>query len=252
LKNTTEDDRNGIQSIARAASVLRALGQRQQGMSLGEIAAAVGLVQALQQERLVEAGGPAGPGVRLGPAVAELAGTIRVDVVRLARPHLQLLFDTLHETVDIAQSRGGEVEFLDQIVSDRALRAVSRRDERLSLHWLACGKALLAAMSDTEVASLMGPKLPLATSRSITSLPILLAELADVRQTGFAYDREELSDGIHAIAVGIKAARGQPYAVSVVVPAQRFEPALPAIQTALLVCKAGMEADLRTAMGSGV
>jgi DNA-binding IclR family transcriptional regulator len=255
LNNTIEDDRGGIQSIARAASVLRALGQRQHGMSLGEIAAAVGLprstvqrlVHALQQERLVEASGPAGPGVRLGPAVAELAGTIRVDVVRLARPHLQALFDTLHETVDIAQARGREVQFLDQIVSDRALRAVSRKDERLSLHWLACGKALLAAMSDAEVTSMMGPTLPPATSRSITSLPVLLTELADVRRSGFAYDREELSEGIRAIAVGIRAARGQPYAVSVIVPAQRFEPALPAIRAALLVCKAGIEADLRAA-----
>src|ERR1700744_485250 len=116
LNNTLEDDRGGIQSIARAASVLRALGATQQGMSLAAIAVAVGLprstvqrlVHALQQERLVEVGGPAGPGVRLGPALAELAGAIRVDVVRLARPHLQLLFDTLRETVDISQARGRE------------------------------------------------------------------------------------------------------------------------------------------------
>ena len=155
MKIKTEDDRGGIQSIARAASVLRALGRRQQGMSLGEIARVVGLprstvqrlVQALQQERLVEVGGLDGPGVRLGPGLAELAGTIRVDVVRVARPHLQVLFDTLHETVDIAEARGGEVQFLDQIVSDRELRAVSRKNGKLSLHWLACGKVLLAAMS---------------------------------------------------------------------------------------------------------
>jgi DNA-binding IclR family transcriptional regulator len=259
LKNTTEDDRGGIQSIARAASVLRALGHRQDGMSLGEIAGAVGLprstvqrlVQALQQERLVEAGGPAGPGVRLGPALAELAGTIRVDVVRVVHPHLQALFDTLHETVDIAQAQGREVQFLDQIVSDRALRAVSRKDSRLSLHWLACGKALLAAMSDADVAHLLGPALSPATPSSITSLPALQAELADVRGSGFAYDREESSEGICAIAAGIMTGRGRHYAVSVVVPVQRFEPALPAIRAALLVCKTGIEADLKAAMGQG-
>jgi IclR family transcriptional regulator, acetate operon repressor len=253
----TEDDRGGIQSIARAASVLRALGQRQQSMSLGEIARAVGLprstvqrlVQALQHERLVEVGGPAEPGVRLGSGLAELAGTIRTDVVRVARPHLQALFDTLHETVDIGQAQGREVRFLDQIVSDRELRAVSRKEGRLSLHWLACGKVLLAAMSRAEVESVLDPALAPATGRSITSLPVLLAELTEVRRTGFGYDREELSDGICAIATGITAARGRHYAVSVVVPAQRFDPALPAIRTALLACKAGIEADLRAAMG---
>jgi DNA-binding IclR family transcriptional regulator len=256
LTTKTEDDRGGIQSIARATSVLRALGQRRQSMSLGEIARVVGLprstvqrlVQALQQERLVEVGGPAEPGVRLGPGLTELAGTIRTDVVRVARPHLQALFDTLHETVDIAQARGREVQFLDQIVSDRELRAVSRREGRLSLQWLACGKVLLAAMSRAEVEAALDPALAPATGRSITSRPALVAELAEVRRTGFGYDREELSEGICAIATGIAAARGRHYAVSIVVPAQRFEPALPAIRAALLACKAAIEADLRAAM----
>jgi DNA-binding IclR family transcriptional regulator len=170
-------------------------------------------------------------------------------VVRLARPHLQALFDALHETVDIAQAQGHEVRFLDQIVSDRELRAVSRKEGKLSLPWLACGKVLLAAMSQAEVESVLDSTPAPATERSITSLPVLLAELAEVRRTGFGYDREELSHGICAIAAGITAARGRHYAVSVVVPTQRFEPALPAIRTALQVCKAGIEADLRAATG---
>jgi hypothetical protein len=37
--------------------------------------------------------------------------------------------------------------------------------------------------------------------------------------------------------------------VSVAIAAQRFDPALPATVAALLVCKAGIEADLRAAMG---
>ena len=258
MKITTDDDRSGIQSIARAASVLRALGRQQHGMSLGEIALAVGLprstvqrlVQALQQERLVEVGGLAGPGVRLGPALAELAGTIRLDVVRLARPHLQVLFNALRETVDISQAQGREVQFLDQIVSDRELRAVPRKDASLSLHCMANGKALLAAMSDADVTSLMGSALAPATRRSITTLPALLAELAEVRCSGFAYDREELSEGICAVGVGVSAG-SRHYAVSVAVPEQRFEPALPALRAALLVCRTGIETDLRAAMGPG-
>ncbi len=76
MKDTHDDDRGGVQAIARAASVLRALGARGQGMSLSEIAAAVDLprstvqrlVQALQQERLVETGTPgAGGAGRVDP-----------------------------------------------------------------------------------------------------------------------------------------------------------------------------------------
>ncbi len=250
--STTEDERGGIQSVARAAAVLRALAHEQRGLSLGEIAALVSLprstvqrlVQALEHERLVEVGGPAGPGVRLGPALGELAGAIRVDVVRLARPHLQVLFEAVHETVDIAQAHGREVRFLDQIASDRELRAVPRNGAGLWLHCMANGKALLAAMCDAEVERLLGPSLPTPTARSIASLPALLAELADVRRTGFAYDRQELAEGVCAIGTGIAAA-GRRYAVSVAVPEQRFEPTLPAIRAALLICKSDLEADLR-------
>lgn len=255
---STKDEQGGIQSIARAALVLRVLAQHQQPMSLGEIAGVVGLprstvqrlVQALSQERLVQIGGSTSPGVRLGPALAELAGAIRVDVARLARPHLQALFETLRETVDIAQARGREVEFLDQIASDRELRAVPRKDATLLLHCMANGKALLAAMSDAEVERLIGPTLPASTPRSITSPPALLAELAEIRRTGFAYDRQELAEGICAVATMIMAG-AQRYAVSVVTPEQRFESALPAIHAALLTCKTGLEADLRAAIAPG-
>jgi DNA-binding IclR family transcriptional regulator len=68
-----------------------------------------------------------------------------------------------------------------------------------------------------------------------------------VRVSGLAYDREELSDGICAIASGVSGGQHQSYAVSVVVPEQRFDPAVPAIRAALLACKEGIEAELRTA-----
>ena len=196
---------------------------------------------------MVEAGGSAGPDVRLGPALSQLAAAIRLDVVRLARPYLQSLFEATHETVDISQVQGRQVQFLEQIVLDRALRAVPRSDARFSLHCMANGKALLAAMSDAEVAGLLGPNLAPATSRSITSLNALLAELADVCRSGFAYDREELSDGICAVGTGITLGRGQAFAVSVAIPAQRFQAVLPDVRSALLKCRESLEAVLQAA-----
>ena len=69
----------GIQVIARAASIMRALGSHPHGLSLAAIAQLVGLprstvqriINALEEEFLVEALGPAG-GFRLGPALGQL------------------------------------------------------------------------------------------------------------------------------------------------------------------------------------
>jgi DNA-binding IclR family transcriptional regulator len=241
-----DDDRIGIQSIARAAAVLRALGASQDSLSLGALAAATGLprstvqrlVQALQQERLVQIGGP---GVSLGPGISELARAIRVDVVRLARPHLQTLFDTVNETVDLSTVQGVRVRFLDMIVSDQELRVVPRRDASLALHCMANGKALLAALPDGAVARLLGGVLVRPTGRGNACLDDLLVELRQIRRTGFAYDRQEHSVGVCAVGMPIRAVDGWPYAVSVAVPEQRFEAVLPAVQAALEVCKAGIE-----------
>ena len=71
----------GIQSIARAAAVLRALERSPSGMSLGEIAAALDLprstiqriVDALKDEGFLIRASPRG-GVRLGPMLLRLAG----------------------------------------------------------------------------------------------------------------------------------------------------------------------------------
>ncbi len=255
MTDQTEDDRGGVQAIARAAAVLRALSRDQGTMSLGAIASATGLprstvqrlVQALRQERFVDVGDASCPGVRLGPALAELASSIRVDVVRLVRPHLEALFEAVRETVDFSQAQGKQVQFLDQIVSDQELRVVPRREAALSLHCMANGKALLATMPDSVIEQFLGPKLERTTRNSIATLPELLAELAMVRSTGYAYDRQEHSYGVCAVGIGVGPVYGRHYAVSAAVPAQRFETVLPAIRTALLSCKEGIETALLAA-----
>src|SRR5258708_923507 len=76
----------GIQVIARAASVLRALEGRPEGLSLGQIAKEVGLarstvqriVAALASEDFVTEAQP-GHGVRIGPGLARIAASLSAN-----------------------------------------------------------------------------------------------------------------------------------------------------------------------------
>src|SRR5258707_9300888 len=82
-------DKNQVQVIARAAHIMRALEGEDAGLSLGQIAARVGLarstvqriVASLESERLLIAASPTGR-VRLGPAILRLASSDR----RFRRP----------------------------------------------------------------------------------------------------------------------------------------------------------------------
>ena len=242
-----QKDTGGIQVIARAAAILRALGR--EGVSLGALAKQTGLprstvqriVDALAAEDLVEAGES---GVRLGWGLGRLAQLAQSDIVLAARPHLEALFEATHESVDLSTRQGGEVSFLDRIVSDQELRVVPITDKPRPLHAMANGKALLCAMSDAEVTRLLQHKLLALTPHTITTLPALLAELAAARASGLTVDRAEHALGVCALGTAIRVAGLPALAISVAAPAARFEASLPALQDALLAARAAIEASL--------
>ena len=122
--------KDGIQVIARAAAVLRALKEGQTGLSLAQIADRVALprstvqriVAALIDERLLIATRAAG--VRLGPELQALAEAARTSTVDLCRPHLAALMAATGETVDLSVLRGGQMVFVYQVQGSHRLRAV--------------------------------------------------------------------------------------------------------------------------------
>lgn len=219
---------NGMQLIARAAHVLRALGDHRSGMTFSELAEAVELpkstihrmVHALRAEDLVTAASTGK--VRLGPGISRLgaaAGRVQREEIR---PHLERLARELGETVDLSVLDGAELRFIDQIAAPHRLRAVSEVGAAFPLHCSANGKALLAALPHTRVAALLPSRLSAFTGNTITSRPELWAELDRVRETGIAFDREEHQHGISAVAMIIRDAFGSLAAVSTPMPTQRF------------------------------
>ncbi len=217
----------GIQVIARAATILRALKNQREGLSLGQIALRVGLprstvqriVGALESERLVIAASPDG-GIRLGPELQSLADAARIDIVDLARPYLLDLSRGTGETVDLAVLRGRELVFLDQIPGTQRLRAVSSIGEAFPLATTANGKACLALMSDDEVRSVCRGDEKFAGADS--AFASFMAEIRAIRRRGVAFDENEHTDGISAVGVAFADAGGGFYAISVPAPSARF------------------------------
>jgi DNA-binding IclR family transcriptional regulator len=214
---------SGVQVIARAVAILRALKNQDAGLSLGQIAERVALprstvqrlVDALKAERLVIAAGPDG-GVRLGPEIQSLAESGRMDVVAFCRPHLLALSRLTGETVDLAVLKGDRLVFIDQVIGEQRLRAVSFIGETFPLSNTANGKAALALLPDTAVAEVLRRERPRRPPGAF------LRELADVRATGLAFDLEEHSAGISAVGAAFRDRAGSIYAISIPVPAARF------------------------------
>lgn len=236
MQNVAESDpiaagaprREGVQAIARAAAVMRALEVTPHGLSLGELAASVALpkstvhrlVAALAAEDLLSAR----PGERivLGSGLARLSAARNQALPERLRPVLERLSEEVNETVDLAVLDGNELRFVDQIPAAHRLRAVSAVGVRFPLYCTANGKALLAALAEPDALALLPPRLARRTASTITSRAVLRSELARVRERGVASDREEHTEGICAVAAAVSDRAGALAAISIPVPAPRF------------------------------
>ena len=219
----------GVQVIARAAQIFHALDGEPLGLSLAQLSERVGLprstvhriVTALVAEGLLASASPSGR-VRIGPEFARLAVSRQPSLWAEVEPYMQRIFDETGETVDCAVPERDTVRVIHVIPARHQLRAVAEVGFTFPIHASSKGRAILAEYSDARVARMLPATLKRYTSKTQTSMPGLLSELARVRKTGVAYDREEVTTGICAAAIAVRAPSGALLALSVAVPAQRF------------------------------
>lgn len=220
---------SGVQVIARAADILRALHDAPNGLTLSQLAPEVGLarttvhriVQALQCEGLVVVPERNGK-LWLGPELGRLAMVTSATLVSRARPFVEQLAHDVNETVDLAVLFGTNVRFIDQATPGRRLRAQSVIGEIYPAHSTANGKALLAALPTATLEATLPARLKRYTPNTIVSRRALLAEFEQVRETGVAFDREEHELGICAVGAVLEDSLGARAALTIAVAPERF------------------------------
>ncbi len=251
--STTARRSDGVQVLSRATHILRALAGRSEPVGLGELSRQVGLPRStvyrialtLAAEGFVEMG-EGNRGLRIGPELARLAGLGGSTLVQLAHPFMERLSLAVNETVDLAVLDGSCVRFVDQVAGSQRLRAVSVVGEAFPLHSTANGKALLAALAPEEARRrLSTTRLARLTEHTIVSRQKLLSELAAVRRSGVAYDREEHTLQICAVGAAVRSLHGDLGALTVAAPAQRFYGREDLLAGALLEAADGVNAALR-------
>jgi DNA-binding IclR family transcriptional regulator len=234
---------SGVQVIARAVAILRALGRHPEGLSIREIGRLIGvprstvqrIVDALDQESFVISANPAS-GVKLGPALIGLGAMAdKFDLAVFAQPIITELSKALGETVALALFDRDKAVVVKQVAGRRRVRAVSVVGDILPLHCTASGKAILALLPDEHLDQLR-QRLSLRryTENTITNWRQLDAEIRQIQKKGLAFDNAEYVVGLRDAAVAFRGPGDEIAAISVPVPTERFTAAEDAIAQQLL------------------
>ena len=143
-----------------------------------------------------------------------------------AAPLVRTLRVQLNETSSFFVREGWEVEALVTESSEQALRYAVPTGNRLPMHALSSGKALLANLSGAELDRYFVETERIRfTPQTVTAEKALRRDIARVRQTGFSFTDEEFSLGIIGIGRAVTMGGETVGALSVAIPKVRCDEA---------------------------
>jgi DNA-binding IclR family transcriptional regulator len=160
---------------------------------------------------------------RLGLRLVEYGGlaTERTAIRDRGLPLLVELRNALGETVQIGVASGADVVYVERVEGRRALR-YSTNARRSPIHRSSAGK-VLAAFNPGLAEARLRAGLPPSTGYTIVVPDVFVAELARVRDRGYARSVDETEIGMSSLAVPVRVPSEGPVvaAISMVGPTAR-------------------------------
>ena len=165
---------------------------------------------------------------RLGLKVLELGQVFikHMGLLKMARPILREMVERCNETCYLGVIRDNRVVYVDVVEATRPVRVVSRVGVALPVYCSAVGKAQIAFESGDEIARILS-ETPLQryTEHTVTDIDVLVRQLEEVRQRGYAVDDVEYDEGIRCVGVPVRDYTRRVIAgLSISGPAERFTP----------------------------
>lgn len=228
-------DAISVQVLQRMFALLDILASRDEPLSLKEISEKAGLhpstthriLNDLVIGRFVER--PDTGSYRLGMRFLELGNLVkaRLSVRDAAVSVMRELHRQIQQPINLSVRQGDEIVYIERAFnSERSgMQVVRAIGGRAPLHLTSIGKLFLAN-DDLPRVRAYATRTGLAgqTRNSITQLPMLERELVHARQSGIAYDNEELELGVRCMAAGIYDDQGKLVAgLSISSPADRLD-----------------------------
>lgn len=226
----THEAKHPVRTTEKTLRILEAL-KELDGAGVTEIANALGFgkstvhnhLSTLEEHEYVV---KEGDEYRLGLQFLELGGYIRnqMDFHETAKPEVQRLAEETGGLANIATHEYGQCVYLFRSKGENAVDLDTYAGFPIPMHNTALGKSILAHLPEDEVHDILDTRgMAASTEGTITDRDVLFDELEQIRDQGYAFDREERLDGLRCVAAPIKQSGGPVWgAISVASPTRRM------------------------------
>ena len=163
---------------------------------------------------------------RLGIEVFSLSRAYRqnLDISKIALPYMEKIAEETNELVYLTIPKGDEMVYVEAVYPhNQKTMGQSVAGERCKMYCTSVGKAILATMSQQEIAELIQEPLEAYTEYTITDFEALMKEVDRTRRRGYGIDNMELNFGMKCVGIVLKNHKGQVEAgLSVSAPSLRM------------------------------
>jgi DNA-binding IclR family transcriptional regulator len=215
------DDRQrvGVQSLGRAFAILEEVARHREGIGLADLSKLVDLHNSttfhlaktmvslgyLRQEKDSKR-------YRVGRPLFALAASAldEIEMVNVATPILEELSRETGESGHFAVRMGDAVVVIARTSGPGAFQLTDRVGVVRPAHCTALGKIILASLRPDQLTRFLErADLKPSTAKSITDIPVLLREIAEIKRSGIAFDDGEFNPEVRCVAVPVADFTGQ-------------------------------------------
>jgi len=201
-----------VQSLVRGLAVIRVFDADNAQLTLSDVARRADLTRATARRvlhTLADLGYVSTDGRRfsLSPKILEL-GHAFLSSMRLpaiVQPHLEQLTESAHESSSVAVLDERDVVYVARVARQRIMTVAINVGTRFPAYATSMGRVLLAHLPSDELDGYLDTyEREAFTPHTITDRKKLVAELARVRDQGWALVDQELEEGLRSIAAPVR------------------------------------------------
>lgn len=140
------------------------------------------------------------------------------NVIDMIKSSMKEIVEICNEICQLGIYDNGNVLYIEKIEPKQSIKLVSSVGKTIPAYSSAIGKALLTQFTNEEVKTIYTNGLLPITKHTITDIDVLIDNLNESREKGFAYESMESNENIECFAVPLEANGSIFSAISISIP----------------------------------